>query len=333
MKIGSLAGFFCDFSGGLRNLGWVGLLAVTVGCTVEPLETTDLPEATNIQEQSTIIGHTESLSRPEIRALRWGTRETVVTGITAAENIMFSTTGRLYVSGDDGVFELVRDSAQKMVATVRATADSCKFGGMAEYANTLYAVCYDNIHSYLYAANETNGPVFEHIHTLENITTANGLASDGQGGLYTTTTMQGMILHLEVDENNPMLIKTQQPWLSYSGGLLPNGIKIHDSTVYWGDFGTIRRCPLSQPTTLLIHFTGLTFFDDFYVDDDGILIADYLFGSVLAYSPTGRLLGGTLPFTFASPSAVIPAEGRLGFSHRDLLITEKGPGNVAVFHF
>lgn len=334
MKRSNFRSFFIPFFSILKVLCRVGLLLVVAGCAVEVEDESGLAEGFEDQYGSTIANSEQSLSRPEVQALSFGKREIVVTGITAAENIMFSTNGRLYISGDDGIFELIRDSANQIISIPRVIGQNCKFGGMAEYMNTLYAVCYDNVHSYLYAAQELPDPSFERIWTMTNIICANGLASDGQGGLYTTTTMQGKILYLKIDELNPMRIESQRDWLSYSGGLLPNGIKIHNGTVYWGDFGIVRKSALFPwSTTLLVYAIGITFFDDFYVDNDGMLIADYLFGSVLAFGPFGQVLGGTPPGTFINPSAVIPAEGRLGFSHRDLLVTEKGSGNVVVFHY
>jgi hypothetical protein len=265
-------------------------------------------------------------------ALATGTRETLISGITAAENQLFSAAGRLYVSGDDGVFELTRTSAGgPFVATSLVHVDGCKFGGMSQRGATLYAVCYDGNDSYLYAAAETARPAFQNIFKLDGVLLANGMASDG-ASLYVSATGQGAILRLPIDPNDPMHVTARAAFSGDTGGLLPNGLKIRDGLMYWGDVGTIHRASLASPALSDAPIHALTFFDDFWVDDRSVLVADFLFSSVLAYSLDGVPLGATPPGTFGNPSSVVPANGRLGFGSRDLIVTEKGTDSVAVFH-
>jgi hypothetical protein len=266
-------------------------------------------------------------------ALARGRRETLVTGIAAAENQLFSAAGRLYVSGDDGVFELSRSSAgATLAANPLVRVPGCKFGGMAEREATLYAVCYDGTDSYVHAAAETAAPAFQKIFKLEGIVLANGMATDGES-LYVTATGQGSILRLRLDREDPLRISGREPFLESTGGLLPNGIKIRGGSVFWGDVGTIRRAPLRNPGNSTAPINAPLFFDDFWVGERVVLAADYLFGSVLAYTTSGTFIGGTPFFTFGNPSSVLEAEGRLGFGARDLIVTEKGTGSVAVFHY
>jgi hypothetical protein len=280
------------------------------------------------------VEHSDAaLSFVDARALARGKRETLVTDIVNVENQLFSASGRLYVSGDDGVFELRREgAASALTATRLVHVDGCKFGGMSERAATLYAACYDGTHSYIYAAPESAAPVFQNIFTLEGVLLANGMATDGSS-LYVTATGQGTIIELALDPADPLHVTARGSLLEYSLGLLPNGIKIQGRHVYWGDFGTIRRAPLASPEWVSATISGLTFFDDFCVSGSVVLVADYLFGSVLAYSTTGTFIGGTPFGTFGNPSSVAEAAGRLGFGARDLIVTEKGTGTVAVFHY
>lgn len=279
------------------------------------------------------IADHDALTWPEAQSLSAGIAETLVTGITAAENIMFSSAGRLYVSGDDGVFELVRSPATgEMVANRLLHVDGCKFGGMSERAGTLYAVCYDTTQSQLYAAAETSVPAFAHTFTLLDVQIGNGMATDGTS-LYITATGQGRIARLQMGNADPLHVIAQQPFMEDTGGLLPNGIKIYAGMLYWDDFDTIRRTSLTAPTTLDVRFKAPTFFDDFVVTDDSVLIADYLFGSVRQYGLDGLPMGSTPPGTFTNPSAVVQARARLGFGVRDLIVTDKGANAVVVFHF
>jgi hypothetical protein len=275
----------------------------------------------------------EALSLLAARALARGTRETLVTGIVNVENQLFSAAGRLYVSGDEGVFELRRDgAATALTATQLVHVDGCKFGGMSERNATLYAACYDGAHSYIYAAPESATPEFQSIFKLDGVLLANGMATDGSS-LFVTATGQGTIIELALDPADPLRVTERGALLEYSYGLLPNGIKIQGRNVYWGDFGTIRRAPLADPERITATISGLTFFDDFCVSGSIVLVADYLFGSVLAYSTAGVLIGGTPFGTFGNPSSVGESAGRLGFGARDLIVTEKGAGTVAVFRY
>ena len=78
--------------------------------------------------------------------------------------------------------------------------------------------------------------------------------------------------------------------------------------------------------------TQLTFFDDLYVDDKGIFVANYLFGSVEALTSTGVDVLDTAAFTFDGPSSVLPAKGRFGLSQTDCLVTKKSANQLSVFH-
>ena len=282
--------------------------------------------------EAEVSASSEGLRVVDAAALSRGKRETLVTGIAAAENQLFSAAGRLYVSGDDGVFELTRDAKTRAIsAKPLVHVDGCKFGGMSERKKTLYALCYDGTHSYVYAAAETAAPAFQKVLVLEGVLLANGMATDGSS-LFVTATGQGAILKLAIDPADPLRL-TRGSFLDATGGLLPNGIKIRGGQVYWGDFGTINRTSLRNPGLVASPISGLTFFDDFWVGERVVLVADYLFGSVLAYTTNGTFIGGTPFGTFGNPSSVTEAEGRLGFGARDLVVTEKGSGSVAVFHY
>src|SRR5262249_26982800 len=97
----------------------------------------------------------------------------------------------------------------------------------------------------------------------------------------------------------------------------------------------VKRLPLladggAGPVTTLN--AQLTFFDDLYVDAKGILVANFLFGAVDKLTPGGVDVLDTAPFGFNGPSSVTPAQGRLGLSGIDLVVTEKSANRVSVFH-
>src|SRR5205085_251020 len=57
--------------------------------------------------------------------------ETLVDGIPNAENLVFTSTGRLLVTSDDGVFEIVQDGERYRSRQLH-TGESCWFGGIVE---------------------------------------------------------------------------------------------------------------------------------------------------------------------------------------------------------
>lgn len=287
----------------------------------------------NVETHEEVSASSAELRASEALALSRGKRETLVTGIVAAENQIFSAAGRLYVSGDNGVFELSRATpAAPITATQLVSIEGCNFGGMSERAATLYAVCYDGTSSYLYAAAETALPSFERIFDLPDVPLANGMATDG-ASLYVTVTVQSTILRLVLDPSDPMRVAAREAFPPLSSGLLPNGIKISGGDVYFGDVGTIRRASLENPARSTAPINALTYFDDLWVSDRVVLVTDYVFGSVLAFSTGGPFLGGTPFGTFRGPSSVGEAKGRLGLGARTLIVTEKNASSVAVFRY
>jgi hypothetical protein len=310
----------------LSQLAALGAFALAAACASDVVDTPETPLAS------------EALG-PDFRAfgLERGTRETLVDGITSVENILFTSDGRLFASGDDGIFELQRDAtSHAFTKTNLHPGGTCKFGGMVELGDALYANCYDGTDSFVYAGVLTAHPTFASIFTLKGVALANGLAADQQGGLYVTVTIQGSILRVQLAKDDPFKVTGQETWLSNTGpgGTLPNGIKIVGDWMYYDDlFGTLSRVSVSRkprnPQVLIHEFA---WFDDLFVDGRGILVADYFFGAVRAYDLNGRALSATALGTFTNPSAVLPADSRLGLAASDLIVTEKGANRISIFH-
>src|SRR5262249_6992133 len=125
-----------------------------------------------------------------------GTKDTLITSIASIENSMFTLTGRLFVTGDDGVYEITRDSSGAAGATRLATGDACKFAGMAEVNGFLYVNCYDGTDSSVFAASLSVTPSFRKIYDLPGVALANGAAADDAGRLYLADSTRGTIWRL-----------------------------------------------------------------------------------------------------------------------------------------
>jgi hypothetical protein len=262
-----------------------------------------------------------------------GTTQVLVDGVAAAENLIFTEEGRLFVTGDNGVFELRRDASGAMQAMTVASAPYCKFSGLAEVGTVLYAACYDLTDSYLFAAALTPTPQFERIDTMTGVQLANGLAADTAGNLYVAATIQGEILRLTTAPGDPFTVSSLETWLPNSG-VLTDGLKFFASSLFWTSGGTISRVPIlangaAGSTSTVV--TRLTIFDDLFVSDaGGILAADYTAGALDAFDLYGLAVGQTTtPMT--NPSALAPALGRVGFGPNDIVFTEKGANRVSVF--
>ena len=260
-----------------------------------------------------------------------GTREVLLEGLLSVENQLFLGDDLLLVSGDEGLFAVTREAAgQKLSARNLKPGQPCKFSGIAVQGEAVYAGCYDGSRSRLYASMRT-ALEFVDAGEIKGVGLANGLASDGQR-LYVSATGSAKIVELSVVASAPLVIASQRDWPTPSGGLLPNALDIHAGVLYWSDIGSLRKQPLSRnawfaPSPFV---SQLTFFDDMHVDDEGVLIADYLFNRVLAFDLRGRGLGRT-DAVFKSPSSVLPARGRLGLGEDDLLVTEKGANLLSVY--
>jgi outer membrane protein assembly factor BamB len=274
--------------------------------------------------QDTALSTSPDLSR--------GQRRTLVDGIVAAENQLFTSTGRLFVSGDEGVFEITRQGTQYSSRKLQSDA-KCQFGGLTEHASTLYANCYDGQDSKLYAAPLGETPELRAIHALPGVGLANGLTSDEDGNLYVASSFDGSILRLKLEPGNPLAVSAQDTWLANSG-LVTNGIKYFEGELFWTAFTTLKSArlrPDGLPGRQRDLFSALTFFDDLYASEDGFLLDDYLNGRVISVDATGRNRSGTPISTFDGPSSVQPAQGRLGLPQNALVVTERNAGRLSLF--
>jgi hypothetical protein len=275
---------------------------------------------------------TPSSSTETAALLAGGSRETLVESIAAIENSMFTSTNRLFVTGDDGVYEIVRDTAKAARATVRAAANGCKFAGITETHGVLYVNCYDGTNSSVFAATLDDAPSFRKIYDLPGVGLANGAAADDAGRVYVADSLHGTIWRLTIDAANPFTVTSRDAFST--GNLFPNGLKFFAGSIYYTDFLAVKRVPLladGSAGALATLNAQLTFLDDLYVDDAGIAVANYLFGTVEGLTPSGVDLLDTAAL-FSGPSSVLPAQGRFGLSSKDILVTEKNANRLSVFH-
>jgi sugar lactone lactonase YvrE len=269
----------------------------------------------------------ELVTSAPLAGLARGRREVLVANIPSAENLLFLSDDRLLVAGDKGVYLLSRDASGAPRAENLKADAPCAFGGTVEVNRTIYVNCYNMTKAFIYASSLESlefAPILE----VADTPMSNSLTSDGQH-LYLSATLQAKILRLTIDATSPLTLR-EQTVFAPSKTQLPNGTKVYQGALYWTDLLAIKRAPLdgsSAPVTLA---TRVTLFDDLFVDERGMIVADYTGNLLLAYDASGKKVAQT-PAVFQSPSAMLPARGRFGLGQDDLVVTERGGGVVSVY--
>lgn len=262
-----------------------------------------------------------------------GTKTRLVT-VPDAENLLFTPSGRLFVSGGVNVYEITRSGTG--YAATPLLDGSCNFTGLALRGEVLYANCFDGK---LYAARLTAQPKLAAIHTL-GLAAPNGLATGPDGELYlvngplaTNALPSPKIVRLKLDPNDPLKVVEQTDWLVLNAAQSqPNGVQVRGRTLYFSESsaptqGRIQRVAIGAdgrpgaPEVFVASLDSLP--DDFTLPDERLLAAHYSAGRIALYSASGALISATDAMSFESPSQVSLGQPPL-FAATDVLVTEKG---------
>ena len=260
-------------------------------------------------------------------------RAITIATIPDAENMIFSSSGRLFVSGGLNVYEITASSgaATGYIATPLSSTQ-CNFTGLAIIQTTLFAGCFDGS---LWTASLAQSPVtLVRSASIPDVTAGNGLV-DGPDGLslYWINGPSGMvpkIVKINLNSLNITGVVSSQVWLS-SNISFPNGLQRKGSVLFFTDsdsnsLGRIKRVNIlpggaAGAVENLAAFDSLP--DDISFIDNDFIVPFYSSGKVARVSALGLVLQSTDNNSFQSPSQV-----RLGrpplFNTSDLIITEKG---------
>lgn len=305
-----------------RHLNKVNVVASTIICLIAVVA-----PSLNTLNTANALNTTNSKRSNSVKQTKF-----VLMSLPSAENQIYTKDNRHFVTGSNGIFELIAQSNNSATAVQRAQKQKCPFGGIAEAAGYLYVNCSTNFGtSYLYAAKLTAVPSFTKIYTYNSVSLPNGLTSDNNGRLYVASTFKNQILRLTPSAKNPLAIARTETWLSTSG-TFTNGIKYANNYVYWSDATTVKRAALKKDgtpdiTKNIFSSLSLSFFDDLSVDNNGILAADYTNGVIRSYDLNGRSLG-TIGKKLNGPSSVIRA--RAPFPANSYIVTERGANQVSL---
>lgn len=261
-----------------------------------------------------------------------GSKTRLVT-IPDAENLLFTPSGRLFVSGGVNVYEITKSGSNYNATPL--LDGTCNFTGLALRGEVLYANCFDG---QLYAARLTAQPKLAAIHTL-GLAAPNGLAGGPDGELYvvngplaTTALPSPKIVRLKLAPNDPLKVLEQTDWLVLDLLLSqPNGVQVKGRTLYFSEtslpsLGRIRTVPINadgSPGTPQVFATFNSLPDDFSFAGNQLLAAYFTGGQIALFDAAGALVSATDAMSFESPSQVRFGQPPM-FATSDLLVTEKG---------
>jgi hypothetical protein len=193
----------------------------------------------------------------------------VADNIPDAENTLFTSSGRLFVTGGTNIYEALDNGS----ANALCPEGKYNFTGIAQVGNYLYAVATEyrfdcsalnpgavNFfsptamadfassisdmfkRSVLLCAEIVPGDLaFTEIYTIENTLIPNGMVADASGRLYIadeTFLPMGKIIRLNL--SGPMNVAYQETWLDPSDNVYsPNGMSIRGNTIYFTDFNLL----------------------------------------------------------------------------------------------
>ncbi len=258
--------------------------------------------------------------------------------IPGAENLFFTDAGRLFVTGNDNIYELLSTSGGYVAQPRSAgTAGGSGFGGIAQRGNVLYVNVFDD--GGLWAAELNDAPEFSLIHAM-GLASPNGLSDGPDGELYVVNgpliAAAGLpdpkVVRLRFAPEDAMQVVEQVDWLALPG-LQPNGIArrgrslfISASRLLPPSLGLLLRVEIaadgqaSEPEVLL-EFNSIP--DDLSVAGDALLLSFFSEGAIALLSDRGELLSRSAAQSFDSPSQLRMGRPPL-FDPQDVLVTEKG---------
>ena len=253
------------------------------------------------------------------------------------ENGLFTSNGRLFVSGQFNLYEIHRDGQNYRADALLPDGTGCS--GLTEDRQTLYALCAGNggptDFSGLYTMSlEDPSAIPEFSFSLTGMTLPNGMVAAG-GRLYVTdgpiaTTPK--IIYLSIDPSSPNHILSQDTWLSTPLNF-PNGLALSADALYVtyyqpGFGGQISRIPINpdgSPGTLE-NLTPRGIMDDLTVVGDTLIVTDWQNGALFQVDLGGQLLQESASNIFAQPSSVTLAGPPL-FDQATVLVTERYTGD------
>lgn len=254
------------------------------------------------------------------------------------ENLLVTAEGRVFVTGQQNFYEILKDSD----ASFRAVpffegASGCS--GMALRDSLIYVLCQGpggatDFSGLSVLDLSVAGALPEPIYSITGMSLPNGLVVGPDHSLYVTDgpiAAEPKIVRVALDPLNPRRVTGQQTWLltqpDYPNGLAILGNSLYTTLYSPGAGGSVARIDIqpdgSPGPVVVLHPRGIM--DDLKVHESTLLVTDWEAGRIFQITLDGLLLQQTAAASFSQPSSVDVAGPPL-FAHPTLLITERYSG-------
>lgn len=254
------------------------------------------------------------------------------------ENILVTRAGRVLVTGQENLYEILRQPDGSYSASpFFAGTSGCS--GITESASLAYVLCQGPG-----GATDFSGlsvldlgdpaAVPEPIFSLTGMSLPNGMVPGPGNTLFVTdgpVAAEPKIVRLTLDPSNPRSVLSQDTWLLTAPDY-PNGLEIIGRYLYTtlynpGVGGSVARIEIladgSAGPVEVLHPRGIM--DDLNVFADSLLVTDWENGQLFQINLAGGLIQETLPGSFAQPSSV-DVGGPPLFDQPVALVTERYSG-------
>lgn len=244
--------------------------------------------------------------------------KTSITHVGDAENILFTSEGRLIVSGGDNIYEVTKPngSYQKRALYLDDYGNEieCNFTGIAQKDNWLISSCVETkwiifTNNHLVAANlDSEQLQFQRISPSANdpydrLFLPNGLAISPTGDLlvadYNLFSASGVAkVELDYSTDLPRIRSIEEDFVGINHGLsTPNGIRVADNYLFVSDGNAVKRYQFDEDGNVPTHIevNGLTeanetlvwkgglatIVDDIMPYCGGVALTSYLGGKII----------------------------------------------------
>jgi len=265
-----------------------------------------------------------------------GDKTVLLKDVPDAENAAFSPDGRLFVTGNKNIYEIVK-TKDGTFSKLSIYNEGYEFTGVAVRNGTLYAACreskfFGEKKKLLLAGPIQPGgtPALEPIAEFPDAKLLNGMAFDAYGRLYLCD-LGGKIWQVLFKDNAPTMVKENKLW--YERELnAANGIAVVDNYVFVTENNfllmsskvrRIKMMPDGSSDVSSVIMSRWSILDEITLYREGLLIADYSKGRLIYIDYNGHVLGETGSCTHCCASSAIPALPPM-FKDDSLIVTEKG---------
>lgn len=238
-----------------------------------------------------------------------------------AENLLFTSDGRLLVSSGTGVVELRAQGTGHVAVPVASEAGTCNHTGLAQLGDWVFTACQKGLgllgtaDNHLLAARLVAGQPLQFVQVdraspdpMDALAIPNGLAVSPDGRLlvadYNLFAAAGVArVALSFAGARPRIVGFEPNWLSGSHGVFhPNGVRVQGQELFVSDLSSVKRyrfdaagqVPLylaapdgrSVKNEVLV-YQGLGIVDDIQPHCGGVVVTDFTGGRLVYMAPTG----------------------------------------------